>query len=71
MYVRTAADLEPEVRLLKVNADQEPQIAADLGVSGISALCLIQGGRVLSSGAMDARRVVAWVPAHLGKAAGA
>jgi thioredoxin 2 len=73
MYERAAADLEPEVRLLKVNADQEPQIAAELGVSGIPALFLLQGRRVLArtSGAMDAQRIVAWVRAHLGKAAGA
>jgi thioredoxin 2 len=70
MYERAAAELEPEVRLLKVNADEEPQIAAELGVSGIPTLFLIQGGRVVAhtAGAMDTRRIVAWARAHLDKA---
>jgi thioredoxin 2 len=67
MFERAAAELEPEVRLLKVNADEEPQIAAELGVSGIPALFLIRDGRVLAhtAGAMDAQRIVAWTRAHL------
>jgi thioredoxin 2 len=67
MFERAAAELEPEVRLLKVNADEEPQVAAELGVSGIPALFLIHGGHVVarSSGAMDTRRIVAWTRAHL------
>ena len=71
MFERAAAELEPEVRLLKVNADGEPQLAAELGVSGIPALFLIQGRRVIArtTGAMDSRRIVAWVRAHLDKAA--
>jgi thioredoxin 2 len=69
MFEHAAAELEPGVRLLKVNADEEPQIAADLGVSGIPALFLIRGGKILArtAGAMDARRIVAWTRGHLGK----
>ena len=71
MFERAAAELEPDVRLLKVNADAEPQVAAELGVSGIPALLLIQGGQTVArtTGAMDARSIVAWVRAHLAKAA--
>jgi thioredoxin 2 len=67
MFERAAAELEPEVRLLKVNADEEPQIAAELGVSSIPALFLIRDRRVLAraAGAMDAGRIVAWARAHL------
>jgi thioredoxin 2 len=71
MFERAAPELEPDVRLLKINADQEPRIAAALGVSGIPALFLLRGGKVLArrAGAMDARSIVAWTRAHLGEAA--
>jgi thioredoxin 2 len=71
MFDRAAAELEPEVRLLKINADEERQISAELGVSSIPALFLIQGGRVVArtTGAMDTRRIVAWARRHLDKAA--
>ena len=67
MFEQAAAELEPEVRLLKVNADEEPRIAAELGVGGIPALFLMRGGRVVAqtAGAMDTRRIVAWVRSHL------
>jgi thioredoxin 2 len=67
MFERAAAELEPEVRLLKVNADEEPQVAPQLGVAGIPALFLMRGGRVVAqtAGAMDTRRIVAWVRSHL------
>jgi thioredoxin 2 len=71
MFEQAAAALEPDVRLLKINADQEPEIASELGVSGIPALFLIRGGRIIarSAGAMDARRIVAWTRGHLAEAA--
>ena len=31
MFERAASELEPNVRLLKVNADEEPRIASELG----------------------------------------
>jgi thioredoxin 2 len=70
MFKRAAAELEPEVRLLKVNADQEPGVAAELGVAGIPALFLMRGGRIVArrAGAMDARNIVAWTREHLGEA---
>lgn len=63
MFERAAAELEPEVRLLKLNSDEEPAIAAELGVRGIPALYLLHGGRVVAqtAGAMEAGRIVAFV----------
>ena len=62
MFEQAAAELEPDVRLLKVNADEAPAFIALLGVSGIPALLLLRGGREISrkSGAMDAGSIVAW-----------
>ena len=71
MFERAAAELEPDIRLLKVNVDEEPEVAAELGVSGIPALFLLRQGRVVAqtAGAMDSRRLVQWVRSHLAVAA--
>ena len=71
MFERAAHELEPDVRLLKLNADEEPRVSSQLGVSGIPALFLLRGGRVVAqtAGAMDARRIVAWVRSNLDAAA--
>lgn len=67
MFERAAQALEPEVRLLKVNSDEEPALAQKLGVRGIPALFLLKGGRVVAqtAGAMDAGRLVAWTRQNL------
>jgi thioredoxin 2 len=67
MFERAAAELEPEVRLLKVNSDEEPGLAGELGVRGIPALFLLRGGKVVAqtAGAMDTRRLVEWTRGHL------
>jgi thioredoxin 2 len=71
MFEAAVAELEPQVRLLKLNADEAPGVAAELNVSGIPALLLLRGGRVVarSAGVMDARQIVAWTRGHLAQAA--
>jgi thioredoxin 2 len=71
MFEAAAAELEPQVRLIKLNADEAPAVAAEYEVSGIPALLLFRGGRVVarSAGVMDARRIVAWTRGHLAQAA--
>jgi thioredoxin 2 len=67
MFERAAATLEPEVRLLKLNADEEQQTSAELGVSGIPALLLFRDGKLIArtAGAMDANRIVSWTRQQL------
>jgi thioredoxin 2 len=67
MFERAASDLEPKVRLLKLNADSAPTVSSRLGISGIPTLLLMQGGREVArtSGAMDAKSIVAWARAGL------
>jgi len=62
MFERAAAELEPGVRLLKLNADNAPEVSSRLGITGIPTLLLMRGGREISrkSGAMDAGSIVAW-----------
>jgi len=71
MFEAAAPELEPEVRLVKLNADEEPRISSELGVTGIPALLLFRGGHVVArtAGAMDTRRLVAWVRSNLAAAA--
>ncbi|MCC6717564.1 MAG: thiol reductase thioredoxin [Acetobacteraceae bacterium] len=66
-FARAAAELEPAVRLLKLNADEAPQVSARLGVRGIPALFLMHHGRVLAqtSGAMPAEQIVRWARQHV------
>lgn len=70
-FEAAAARLEPKVRLLKLNADEEQGAAAELGVSGIPALILFRDGRVVArqSGAMRADQIVAWTTQALAQAA--
>lgn len=65
-FARAAAMLEPDMRLLKLNADTAPELTGKLGVQGIPALLLLRGGEVAArtAGAMDATRIAAWARAH-------
>jgi thioredoxin 2 len=67
MFERAAAALEPDVRLLKLNADEAPRVSAQLGVRGIPAMFLFHGGRTLAqtAGARDANAIIGWVREHL------
>ena len=71
MFERAAAALEPDIRLLKLNADTAPEITGRLGVRGIPALFLMQRGRVLAqtTGAADAATIIRWARQHLAAAA--
>lgn len=61
-FAAAAARLEPDVRLLKLNSDADPETAAALGVSGIPALFLIEDGRVVArhAGLMSAQQIIAF-----------
>ena len=66
-FERAAAALEPQVRLLKLNADEAPNVSAQLGVRGIPALYLFHNGKVVAqtAGAMPAEAIVRWARDHL------
>lgn len=62
-----ARELEPEVRLVKLNSDAEQAVAGRLGIRGIPTLILFAKGREIarSSGAMTASQIVAWTRGRL------
>jgi len=69
MFERAAQELEPRVRLLKLNADDAPSVSSRFGISGIPTLLLMRNGREIarSSGAMDTRNIVAWTTTGLAR----
>lgn len=70
-FAAAAARLEPDVRLLKLNSDAEPEAAAALGVTGIPALFLIRDGQVVArqAGLMSAGQIEGWARQALAGAA--
>jgi thioredoxin 2 len=67
MFERAAQQLEPGVRLLKLNSDNAPALSSRYNISGIPTLLLMRGGREIArhAGAMDTRSIVAWTEASL------
>jgi thioredoxin 2 len=65
-FERAAAELEPAYRLLKVNTEEEPELAAYYGVRSIPTMMLFRGGREIArrAGASDTRGIVSWAKAQ-------
>jgi thioredoxin 2 len=65
-FERAAAALEPDVRLLKLNADEAPRVSVRFGVRGM-AIYLFRRGSVVAqtTGAMNADAIVGWVRKRL------
>jgi thioredoxin 2 len=70
-FAAAARQLEPAVRLLKLNSEDHQAAAARLGVSGIPTLILFRDGREVArqAGAMSAGQIVAWTRQALARAA--
>jgi thioredoxin 2 len=66
-FAAAAAQLEPQVRLLKVNTEEEQALAARYAIRSIPTLVVFRGGREVArqAGAMDTAGVVRWVRSRL------
>lgn len=62
-YERVAAEMEPAIRFLKVDTEQEPELAARYGIRGIPTLMVFRKGKPIAqrAGAMDAGSLRAWL----------
>jgi thioredoxin 2 len=62
-FERAAAEIEPAYRLLKLDTDAAPKIAARYQIRSIPTLMLFRGGQPIarSAGAMTSGGIVAWV----------
>ncbi len=67
-FSAAAGQLEPRVRLGKVNTEEEQALAARFGIRSIPTLVLIRHGREIArqAGAMGADDIRRWTLAHLG-----
>jgi len=61
-FEQAAQQLEPSMRLLKLNTEEHQQSAGQLGIRSIPTLILFHHGKEVDrmSGAMDANGIVAW-----------
>jgi thioredoxin 2 len=62
-FEKAAAVVEPEMRFLKLNSDENQDLSARLGIRGIPTMILFKGGKEVArtSGAMAAGQIVKWV----------
>jgi thioredoxin 2 len=66
-FERAAGELEPLVRLAKLNTEAEQAIATRYGIRSIPTLIAFRSGREIArqSGAMDTADLVRWVKSAL------
>lgn len=64
-FAQAAEQLEPGIRLIKVNTESNPQVAAQYAIRSIPTMVLFKGGKEVArqSGAMNATSIVSWARA--------
>ena len=67
-FQQAAADLEPRVRLVKLNTETAQAIAAQFGIQSIPTLVLFRNGKEIARqpGAMGAADIVRWTRMNAG-----
>ncbi|MEZ5534748.1 MAG: thioredoxin TrxC [Thiolinea sp.] len=67
-FAQAASELEPAVRLAKVNTEADQQAGMVYGIRSIPTMILFKGGQEAGriSGAMGAQQIAAWVRQNLG-----
>lgn len=62
-FAQAARQLEPRIRLAKLNTEENQATAARLGIRSIPTLILFRHGREVArqSGAMDVTNIMRWV----------
>jgi thioredoxin 2 len=66
-FAAAARQLEPRLRLAKINTEEQQDLAARFGIRSIPTLALFRAGREIGrqAGAMDSANIVRWAQAHL------
>ena len=67
-FARAAADLEPSLRLAKLDTEASPQIAGRYGIRGIPTVIVFRKGQEIArqSGAMDHAGLTRWLKSAVG-----
>ena len=62
-YTQAALELEPQVRLAKVNTEKEQTLSGQYNIRSIPTLALFKSGKEIArqSGAMSAEDIIRWV----------
>lgn len=62
-FAQAAAQLEPHIRLAKLNTEQEQGLAARYGIRSIPTLIIFKQGREIArqSGALAAADIIRWI----------
>ena len=70
-YERVAAEMEPEMRFLKVDTEAEQELAARYNIRSIPTLMVFRKGAIIAqrAGAMDAESLRAWLRQYAGSSA--
>ena len=68
-FAKAASQFEPQARFIKINTENEQQIAAQYGIRSIPTLAIFQSGKELTrmAGAMDYGNFSAWLQQNLPK----
>ena len=67
VFKQAASQLEPQIRLAKVNTEEQQQLAAQYQIRSIPTLAIYKRGKELarSSGAMDLNSLQNWVKQYI------
>jgi thioredoxin 2 len=67
IFEQTAKELEPDVRLVKVDSDAVPELLHRFGIQSIPTLMLVHHGREIArkSGVMSLPQLLAWTREHV------
>ena len=66
-YEQAVGQLEPRVRVAKVNTEEQQSLGATHGIRSIPTLALFKNGREIArqAGAMGAADIVRWVESQI------
>lgn len=67
VFEQAAQQLEPHVRLGKLNTESEPEIAARYGIRSIPTIALFKNGKIIAqqAGAMDLGNLIGWANSYV------
>jgi thioredoxin 2 len=67
IFEQAATELEPDVRVIKVDSDAALELLQRFSIQGIPTLMLVHHGREIArkSGLMPLRQLLAWIREHV------
>ena len=66
-FAQAAAQIEPRARLIKINTENEQQVAAQFGIRSIPTLAIFKNGQEINriSGALSLPQFIQWVNQYI------